>query len=103
MAIFTEKWFEIKCWGKSRAESERNGLAFVEREPGNCQSGYLRAAIYGQGITGPGMAGLPGITMLGVPGESPMAGVPGMTVSGVAGVSGAKQIAEDAELAKVGG
>jgi hypothetical protein len=40
------------------------------------------------GYGDPGVGGIPGITVAGVPGESPIGGVPGMTVAGVPGVPG---------------
>jgi len=46
------------------------------------------ASYYGQRCAIGGVAGMPGMGMDGVPGESPTGGVPGISVSGVPGVPG---------------
>jgi len=45
---------------------------------------------YGQGYVVPGIAGVPGITVVEVRGVFPTGGVPGIMVGGVPGVSGVK-------------
>ena len=43
---------------------------------------------YGHGYGVPGIAGVPGMTVAGVPGLPPTGGLPGMMVGGVPGVPG---------------
>ena len=52
------------------------------------EADHYRLIVYGHGYGVGGVAGMPGMTVLGVPGESGVAGMPGMIVSGVPGVPG---------------
>lgn len=80
--------FKIMLRSSFMSVTRRRDRRKLSAASGNKLSVNANNHRYGQGCAIGGVAGMPGMWVGGVPGESPMAGVPGISMSGVPGEPG---------------